>query len=397
MKLLKNIFHIDHFIITVLSFVQLYVLGLIVFNIDFLNPISKALDEYSITDVFFDIEHSAGAPTTNDMITLVDMTELRDRSEIADMLNNVSMQDPICMGVDIIFEGTKQDSLGNSMLFDVVSGISSKTVFGNKLIDYDSEAEGFGKQITSFFTKNIPVKQGFCNLTDNMQGSCIREFSVKQNYAGEERVSFPVAIAQLVSDKYEVPEDENYLINYENTKFPVVKYSEIEEKSDLIEGHIVLIGTMGEEEDMHNSPLGKISGLEIQAYTLLTILNHEDLTKAPVWVNIVIGFVICFLLELMISSIELFISRHQGTVFMSFIQESNLLIVIFLFLCMAFMCWVTFYSFIRYNYILDGGLILALMALVCESRDIYHAIVVSLGTKYHWKWIENSIMNDQEV
>ena len=55
---LKYLFHIDHFLVTTLALVLLWLLSIITFNLSILDPVADALDEFSITDVFFEIENN---------------------------------------------------------------------------------------------------------------------------------------------------------------------------------------------------------------------------------------------------------------------------------------------------------------------------------------------------
>jgi hypothetical protein len=61
-------FHVDHLIIVLFTFAQLLIIGLFVFNISFLNPIATALKNFSITDTFFEIQHSEQDSISDDLI-----------------------------------------------------------------------------------------------------------------------------------------------------------------------------------------------------------------------------------------------------------------------------------------------------------------------------------------
>lgn len=133
--MLKRFFHIDHLAVTLLTFVQILLIGIFVYNINFLNPIAEALNNFSITDIFFEIQHSGQDETSDDLITLVDMKDLRDRGSIGILLDEINQEKPLAIGIDIIFEGVKDDSLGNSILTQSAKKIKDYSVFANKLID----------------------------------------------------------------------------------------------------------------------------------------------------------------------------------------------------------------------------------------------------------------------
>ena len=85
-NVIKYIFHRDHLIIVLSGFLLLGLLRLITINISFLNPIANALDSFAISDIFFEIQHNETTAKTNDLVTIVDMTELTDRGDIAYLL-----------------------------------------------------------------------------------------------------------------------------------------------------------------------------------------------------------------------------------------------------------------------------------------------------------------------
>ena len=137
MKIMKKIFlyfcHRDHFIIIALGLLLLLLFRVITVNIDFLNPVANALDEFSVTDMMFDIQHATTEPEVSDLVTIVDMTDLHDRGDIANLLAEINQCDPLVMGIDLIFEGEKDDHLGNKLLLEAVKDIEGKAVFTSTL------------------------------------------------------------------------------------------------------------------------------------------------------------------------------------------------------------------------------------------------------------------------
>lgn len=69
------------------------------------------------------------------------------------------------------------------------------------------------------------------------------------------------------------------LIDYTPTKFPVVPYDSIMAYKDKIANHIVLLGAMNDDADMHDFPYGRTAGTNIQAYTMQTMLEHRTSRK----------------------------------------------------------------------------------------------------------------------
>lgn len=396
-KLFRYIFHRDHFIIIASAFLQMFLLKLVAFNLDYLNPIAEALDSFSMTDVFFDIQHSDAEPEQSDLITLVDMTELYSRGEIANLLEDINQNNPLCVGVDLIFEGEKDDSIGNEILEESVIGLSGRSVFSRKLTEYDSSVETFKSSVRSYFSDRIDFTEAYTNLNDDMAGSCIRNFSVSQTQNGEKLLSFPAKIASFFDESINELTNEEYLINFKNVSFPVVSFKDITEKADLIDGHIVLVGTMTEEQDMHNTPLGKMAGLELQAFSLLTLLEHKGIREVPQWLLLIVAFLICYMLELTIDVLCQLVNKHNNSMIMVFFKESNVVSILMLFLWVAFVCWLMFIMFVKHSVSISGGLILGLMALVCEGRDLLKSIVKAIGAKYESnRFINSSLLKEDD-
>lgn len=390
---LKYLFHIDHFLVTTLALVLLWLLSIITFNLSILDPVADALDEFSITDVFFEIENNKEENIeTSDLITIVDMTDLHNRGDIASLMQEIGLNNPLCVGIDLIFEGEKDDSIGNKELVEAVNNLGETAIYSKKLTDYSGETDKFANRVSSFFTKDIEVQEAYTNLVNDMSSTRVREFTVTQQEGETESISFPAAIASRFDTTLVSNHKDSYLINYRNVKFPVVKFDEIQEKADLIDGHIVLIGTMTEEQDMHMTPLGKMPGIEVQAYSLLTLLEHKDLQELPLWLSILITFVLCYLLEITIDAVPRCVEKSTKIPIV-FLRESGLITALLILLWVIVVTWLMFYSFTRWNVIIDGGVLLASMALVCEGRELIEATIKTLSTKYNWKYLQNSIFS----
>lgn len=395
MKKLKYLFHIDHFIITAMAFVLLWLLSVITFNLNILNPVAEALDKFSITDVFFDIEHSGSNPEQNDLITLVDMTELHKRGDIASLIEEINLNDPLIVGVDLIFEGVKDDYLGNELLEGSVQSIADKAIFSKKLIDYNSETDTFEGSVRSYFADSLMIQEAFTNLNDDMAGNCIRDFSISLSNSMNKDLSFPAKISSAFDESVKSLDTGEMLINFRNVAFPVVRWDQISDNSNLIEGHIVLIGTMTEEQDMHMTPLGKMPGLELQAYSLLTLLEHKNIKTVPEWIKWIFAFFVCYLLEIAVDVLNRVVQKRASSAVMIFLKEANLLSVILLFVFIFVNCGLFFFLFTKYGVLMEGGVILALIALLYEGRDLYEAFIHALKVKHNTGFVKTSLFAEE--
>ena len=188
------------------------------------------------------------------------------------------------------------------------------------------------------------------------------------------------------------------LINYGNVDFRVIPYDSIFDNRNLIEGSVVIIGTLNEERDMHNTPLGKMSGAKIQAYSLLTLLEHRQVHQIPDIICWIIAFLLCYLLEISIDIFYQISKAHPNSVFQTFVREANIVSIVFLFVFEVLACWVFYILFVKENVLMSGGVILATFVLTCEARDIYMAIIKGFYSKYDNKsFFSKSLMIENNL
>ena len=209
-------FHRDHLLIVIGAFILLGVLSVVTYNISFLNPVAKALKAFSVTDLFFDIQHY-GRSEESGTVAIVDISDVEDRGDIAVLLERVVLCDPACIGVDAIFEGVRSDTEGNARLLDVVRTYGDNMVFTCKLTDYDSQQACFTSAVHSFFVDSVAVKEGYANLKNNLDNLPVRKLSVRNRLGQEVVKSFPAAVVEQYSGRSLDNHGEDWLINYRTT------------------------------------------------------------------------------------------------------------------------------------------------------------------------------------
>lgn len=109
------------------------------FQVPILNPIARGVKNFSVTDMFFTIQNNITKADTCQSIVIVDMTELHNRADIGELLNSIYDLKPKTIGVDLIFEGVKDDFEGNVVLEQAVNRISPISIFATKLTGYNKE------------------------------------------------------------------------------------------------------------------------------------------------------------------------------------------------------------------------------------------------------------------
>ena len=55
-----------------------------------------------------------------------------------------------------------------------------------------------------------------------------------------------------------------------------------------------MIGIASGKEDLHLTPVGDLSGPEIVALSAHTLIHHREITEMPVWLGVVLGFLLTY-------------------------------------------------------------------------------------------------------
>ena len=388
-KTWRFIFNRDHLLITIGAFILLGVLSFITFNVSFLNPVAKALKAFSVTDLFFDIQHY-GKPDESGAIAVVDITDVGDRGEIASLLERVALCDPACIGVDAIFEGVRSDAEGNARLMEVVDAYKDKMVFTCKLTDYDGKEGCFTSSVHSFFADSISVSEGFANLKNNMDDLPVRKLGVKGRLGQDVVRSFPAAVVERYSGHPIENHGEDWLINYRNVDFRVVAPDDIEDAADCLEGKIVLLGGVREERDMHSSPVGKMPGVMIQAYSVDTLIGKK-VSYLPSWMNWILAFVLCWMFQILVDSAVRTTGNGRHVVPATFLKEAYIMPGITFLVCSVILSYFTFLIFSKRGFCIDIALILIMLALTLESRKLYRSSIIALSKRYSWRFLKKSV------
>lgn len=283
---------LEHCAIVLFAYATLGLLASLALNLTFLNPVAQTMKGFAFTDIYYHVMAEHGERDTSRVITIVDMTELVNRADIADVLAQIEEANPKVIGVDIVFEGWKPDSMADMYLSDVAHSYDN-IIFSYRMTDYLNDTIGYSREIHSFFTEVAPVNEGFTNYERTLYGALKRKSNLRRICNGEMRSSFVLEVAKRYTDD-QLPEhkEDDLNINFRPTVFRVVPPDSIAEHRDWIEDHVVLFGATHELADMHYTPLGEIAGIELLGYSLQTMFEQTEVTYPDTWVTIVLSFII---------------------------------------------------------------------------------------------------------
>lgn len=391
-KTLKYIFHIDHLLITILTFVLIGVGYAAVMSFPFFDPLKQAMSDMSMTDYFFSLADKNS--DLNQDITVVDIKDEAGRGKIAQVIATVDSLEPWAIGVDITFKGIKGTAAENEALIEAALKAGDKAVWATQLVDYDFEKKAFAQRRSSFFAEDLGVKEGFSNLDDvDYSHNTIRKMFTAVDGNQGKLASLPVAIAQTV-DSSNVKPNDKLTIDYK-TKFVVLPIDSIPTHEELIKNHIVLIGSTTDEGDMWKTPLGKMPGVVLQAYSVYTVRNHSHIHYASYLVNLLIAFVLCYLFEVLVDVQNRWLSRKKSA-WAVFLSRSYLLLRIVTIVFMALVTWGTLSLFIHHSTYVDAILILLVLGVLSEARNIYIGAISALSKNHNWWILKNSLFNNNK-
>ena len=292
---------VKHVIITLMSFGVVAIVMALAYNISFLSPIANAIEDFSLADIVYQVQKDKMSCRESRTITIVDMTALDSRRKIAAYLDTIEMMKPKVVGVDIVFEGEKSDAGGDLMVLESVTSPEAKNmVFSYKLNALKDVTMPERRETHSFFLdEDVQVDEGFSDIERNLYGGMKRTFFTGWGEGGKFRPSLITAIANKYSDGHiKFDKSEKMLINFTPTIFPKIRYDSVKFHPELIEGRTVIYGGLTDQSDMHYTPIGKKSGVEVLAYALNTLYNKETIKQASYPITLLLSFIIVLIVEL---------------------------------------------------------------------------------------------------
>ena len=389
-KTLRSIFHIDHALASLFTLLIIGFLVYVSYNFTFLSPVKRVIKNFSMSSIYYQIMNSEDEEKEmSDLITLVDMTELTHRDSLAILVNQISSMKPKHLGVDIIFEGLKDNQVADQELAEAFYNCDENTVIAFKLLNYDHKTKSYKGVVHSFFADDdAPFTEGFTNArTDDAR--VIRNYYISEDYLGKKVYSLPAQIARIDGVGLEGRPNE-HIINFQPVKFPVVSWTDIQNHPELIKDRIVLLGTTKQENDMHYTPIGKMSGLEVIAYAVLSMLEGYDIMEASWYWVVLLAFFAGYVTNVCDYQFRIH-TKQRKSFLMIFVHESNLYLRVLYFLLMALCTWITFLLYVNEHIYINSMLALSTIFLIGEGRLMLKGLIAALTKKFHWKWLSYSL------
>ncbi len=254
-------------------------------------------NDFTINDFYNMAADGRAVRTLDPDVVIVDITEC-DRLGTAQVLDFIRECSPRAVGVDIVFRApSDNDSLLVATLRAMPQAILAETV---RPAGQNDDGR-FEFDEISFFRDSLPAyKGGVVNLPTATNSSPVREFAPEYPLTGDRVAqSFASAVArQAYPEKWaDLARRENKLevINFVSRSYLIYTPEEMVANADELYGKVVLVGAMREVADMHPTPVKRrMSGVEIHARAISTILNQSYYRKLPDAANWGIAFLLAF-------------------------------------------------------------------------------------------------------
>lgn len=375
---------IRHMLVTFLAVAIMGFFAIITVKAEIMDPIRRTIADFSFTDIYYQIEREGAAPDTCRYITIVDMTKVTARADIAKVLTDIEAAKPKVVGLDCVFDVEGDDIEGNDAIIQVAEKYKN-IVFAEKMLDWENDSVGYTKTIHSFFREFVDIKEGTVNMPRKLYDSMKRKAALSEVCNGKRQLSFVSQVSNLYTGKDMVGTKTGDInINFSYTKFPVLQPEEVKAHPELINGQIVLFGSMYEDADAHWSPLGKIAGVELLAYSIQTIIEQTDVKHVPLIPFCLITLLIIFIVQVLQSK-YLKQTGLSSNMFTKYIIGSVCIMNILTFLFTSVFIGISFLVFCMFHISFNLAWALSVIAFLGVSRNMYTAIkdyVSSVKDKY---------------
>jgi CHASE2 domain-containing sensor protein len=338
-----------------------------------LAPLKRVLSNFSFTDIYYEISSETSADSCTSIV-IVDLTKLTDRREIARTIDDIQKCSPKVIGLDFCLDNEGENIEGNMMMEKVAMDYPNM-VWSMKCLNYANDSVGWQDAIHSYFTEGIEVTEGSTNMPrGSLYDSTKRKVPLTETLNGEIVPSFSTQIASMFLDRdIRNGRTGDLDINFSPTYFRKIKPQDIQKNRDYIEGSIVLIGSLYEESDRHWTPVGKIAGVEIIAYAVLTLLENKEVTEVSSVLLMFASLILIFIVQLL-QSWHLGVTRRSNNPFVRFIIGSSYVIDILTFLFTSVFLGLGYLLFMIYGISFNIAWAISAIAFLSTSRAMTTAI-----------------------
>lgn len=286
--------------IVALAFALTWILVYDISQISYFAPADKSAD-FQTSDFYQLVDQSRPIHSFCDEVVMIPIDDL-SRPEIATVIHELSTMAPKVIGIDLLWGYPQPET--DIYLREILKSMPCPTIIPDT---------------TAYIYNQVDnLIQGDVTL-NNAGGKCIRYL------AGAN--SMPFKIAALIDKKTVENIDSADLIRFGHYEFNIIEPDEISDNSDAIRNRAILIGTMTDPSDMHDTPVtATMPGMLIHANSIATILDSKRIRKSSVWFDRLLAIILCVIFVRFNLKAK---SRAGGDLIMRIFQLCLLIIIIF--------------------------------------------------------------------
>lgn len=396
-RVTKYLLEKDTLFATVWVFIFIVVLGSIPLNLGILNPIKLGLKDFDFNDISYSKLGKAQNTPIDTNIVVINIGDA-NREEIAMLIEKTASYEPKVMGLDVTFSGPRdpeQDSLLREVITknsNLVLAVKYQTDTTDKLIATENY----------FLTESSAF--GYVNFPSEDKETVRAYFPFKSDDKDKNLVlpSFTSTLLKLYNEeaykKIEKKIDKKLVINYTRAVTERKKQYLVIEPEDLmtdnidtssIKGKIALLAYVNIDpnniEDKKFTPMNEkfagkstpdMNGIFVHANIISMALEKNYIKKVPLWVNILIAIIVCWLH--MSFFVHYYLEAHIWFHLAAKIAQV---------LSAIFFVWLGIYLFDKYRLKVDLKYSLITIVMAVDVIYFYEAWAVWMHKKFNYKTV----------
>lgn len=398
----KHLFNWTNLSATASVFLFMWLLGSIGVQFDFLNVFEEVIENYNLTDIYYNkIRENQAVPYEDDIVLVNIGGKEYGRREIAQQIAVLSSAGSKVIGLDVKFFDLKEDDpIGDFQLAQAIANAENVVLASEFTVTTDtSTAWDTIIRPPSLFAEHAHTAYVNVGNKDFSDFTTWRSLPVKEKTrSGVAEPCFAEKVAELYDPEaarvFKQRENEVEQIYFRGNmdKFPKLDVEEVlnaQFEPSLVKGKIVLMGYLGDgytdyyfDEDKFYTPLNEkmvgrgipdMYGMVVHANIISMILDGKYIDEVPNYLETLFALLLCYLNVALFAYIlnNSKLSPYYGLTKIIQLVEILLLVTISIF------------SFAIYNYVVDITLAVLAIFLAGDLTEIFLDVILNPLRRSH--------------
>lgn len=329
---------------------------------DYLMSFISPEADFEMSDLYTRVANRNPVEVLDTNIVIVDIAS-GDRLVVAQALDRINDANPCAIALDVFF-AQPQDAEIDDYLIETLN--SCNNVYLPVIVDTNEQDSLVTLKpfVTDYMSS--PKFQA-CNLEAHDRHAIVRRF--KRDFIVEKDTLYGMATTLakewLKAQNKSLPDglDEENLISFSGLNINIVSIEELDTMnlSELSE-KVVIIGSMNDETDIHNTPVGDMQGVMIHALSTASIIQSNVTSSLPSLITWIIAIICC----LFIVAIKIYADNSDVGPLWERISQAILLVLI-----VYCGCWV----FEKHHILFDPSVPLIMVTLSLMCYDVVSCVI----------------------